>query len=173
MKIILTIKQQDIEPGYVEPENVQYYERYAARAVLLDESGRVALLHSSKRNYYKLPGGGVEKNEDMSRALARELLEEVGAEAEVTGEIGRVEEWRDNSDKQLHQVSDAYLAKVIGDIAQPDFTEEEIADGFSVVWADDIQHAIELVKSASTSVDYEVLFMSNRDSAILVAALSQ
>ena len=170
MKTLLTISQQDIEPSYIEREGVEYAERYATRAVLKDSLGRVALLYAAKRDYYKLPGGGVEQGEDMPKALARELLEEVGAQAKVISEIGSVEEWRDDA-KTLHQISDAFLAEVNGEVGKPDFTEKEKADGFSVVWAQDVGRAIELVESALDNPDVEVRFMATRDSAILKAVV--
>ncbi len=170
METILTITQSDIDPGFVMPENATWYERYAARAVLTDASGRIALLHAAKRDYYKLPGGGVEPGEDMALALARELLEEVGAEADVVGTVGRVEEWRSFDGQNMHQISDAYLAKVTGEIGTPDFTEKELAEGFSVVWAEGVEQAVSLVVSALDSPYPEVKFMALRDSTILKAS---
>ncbi len=169
MEVLKVIRQNDVEPGYASAEPAEYKKRFAARAVLKDAAGRIALLHAAQRNYYKLPGGGVEEGEDMALALARELLEEVGAVAEVTGEIGRVEEWRAYGDG-LHQVSDAYTAVVTGAIGEPDFTESELAEGFSVVWAKDVDEAIELVLSAEANADAGVKFMTTRDSAILYRA---
>lgn len=170
MKELLTIRQQDIEPEYIEREDVEYRDRYAARAVLKDALGRVALLFAGTRGYYKLPGGGVEEGEDKSLALTRELLEEVGAKAKVTSEIGRIEEWRVSADKALHQISDAFSAHVIGDIGEPSFTEKELADGFEVLWAKDIDEAIERVSRTLEHNDFEVRFMSLRDKTILEAA---
>lgn len=167
MKELLTITQQDIDPQYIEQTNVQYRDRYAARAVLKDDLGRIALLFAGTRNYYKLPGGGVEQGEDMSLALARELLEEVGVYAEVHGEVGRIEEWRVSADKALHQVSDAFLARVVGEVGEPSFTEEELADGFEVFWAKDIDEAIARVSQTLNHDDFEVRFMSLRDKTIL------
>ncbi len=94
MKEILVITQKDVDPTYTENGDVDYKIRHATRAVLSDTNGKVALLHSTAHNYYKLPGGGVEPGEDTLVALARELLEEVGAVAEVTGEVGRTRERR-------------------------------------------------------------------------------
>lgn len=170
MKQLLTITQNDIDPNFVERDGIEYRDRFAARAVLKDDLGRVTLLFASTRGYYKLPGGGVEQGEDMSLALARELLEEVGAEADVYGEIGRVEEWRVFDDGALHQISDAFLARVSGEIGEPSFTEKELADGFEVHWAKNIDEAIEHVSKTLSHQDIEVSFMSMRDKTILAAA---
>jgi len=170
MKELLKIRQQDVEPEYVERDDIEYRDRYAARAVLKDDLGRVALLFAGTRKYYKLPGGGVEQGEDMSLALARELLEEVGAVAAVDGEIGRVEEWRVFDDYGLHQISDAFSAHVIGEVGEPSFTDEELADGFEVFWAKDIDEAIKCVSQTLNHDDFTVRFMSRREKTILEAA---
>ena len=169
MKELLTIRQQDIDPSYIEQPDVEYRNRFAARAVLKDDTERIALLFAGTRQYYKLPGGGIEEGEDLSVALARELLEEVGVEAEVYGEIGRVEEWRVSEDRALHQVSDSFLAQVTGEIGIPSFTEQELAEGFEVHWAKDVKEAIEKISQTLDHADPEVRFMSLRDSAILKA----
>ena len=36
------------------------------------------MIHSIKYDYYKFPGGGIEKNEQRESALIREVLEETG-----------------------------------------------------------------------------------------------
>ena len=170
MNLIRTIRQSDVQSGLEEPKDVTYRERLAARAVLMDGDGRVALMHARVSNYYKLPGGGVEEGEDMHLALAREIMEEVGAKAEVLGDIGRVEEWRQWDNDGMHQVSDAYLARVSGPIGQPEFTEKELAAGFEVYWAQDLHEAIDLVSRTLEHENMEVRFMSLRDRSILEAA---
>lgn len=169
MNTILTITQQDIEPEFVPKEGVVFKERRAARAVLFDKNGRVALLHAARLGYHKLPGGGVEEGEDIALALARELQEEVGAEATVLSEIGEVEEWRVDAAGGLHQLSEAFVAEVSGSIGEPEFTEKELADGFSVVWAQDIDDAISRVSETLDHEDSGVRFMTLRDKAILEA----
>ena len=53
------------------------FSRPSARGIII-KNRKVAMIHSLKYDYYKFPGGGIEKNEDIKSALAREILEEAG-----------------------------------------------------------------------------------------------
>ena len=53
------------------------YVRNSSRCINI-KNGKVAMIYSQKYNYYKFPGGGIEKNETMIDALVRETLEETG-----------------------------------------------------------------------------------------------
>lgn len=133
----------------LNPENVTaeeagaYRIREAARAVVVDERGTIALLYVARDNYYKLPGGGIEGSEDSIAALKRECQEEIGCEIEVSGEIGLITEYRKKF--SLKQISYCYVAKVSGEKKIPEFTNDEIEHGFEVVWLtfDDAKAALE------------------------------
>jgi ADP-ribose pyrophosphatase YjhB (NUDIX family) len=48
------------------------------RALVLDAAEQVALVKHTYRDYWYLPGGGVNKRESFGDALSRELREEIG-----------------------------------------------------------------------------------------------
>lgn len=122
-----------INPENVSEEEIKNYDtREAARAVVIDKDGNIALLYVSKANYYKLPGGGIDEGEDKKSALLRECQEEIGCDVEVLSEIGSIIEYR--KIQNLKQTSYCYLAKVKGDKGTPNFTESEIRAGFKQVW---------------------------------------
>ena len=167
-KTILLLDQHEMDSSVNIDERDSYYVRKAVRAVLSDNFGHIALMYAKQRDYYKLPGGGVDEGEDLDIALSRELLEETGSKATVTEELGMVLEWRDF--KKMKQISYAYKASLEGEPGEPDFTQSEIDEGFEVRWIDNLDEAIKLIESKVTHEDLEVVFMSKRDAAILRAA---
>lgn len=65
MNLLATIQEPRVSRKKIQGLPERYHHRKAARAVVLDSDGSVALLHVSKFGYHKLPGGGVEENEDL------------------------------------------------------------------------------------------------------------
>ena len=52
-------------------------KRPSVRGIIL-RNGKIAMMHSQKYNYYKLPGGGIEPGESLEETLIREVREESG-----------------------------------------------------------------------------------------------
>ncbi len=90
MKQITLINLENVSTQEAE----KFAVRTAARAIVFDENNNIALLHATKYDYFKLPGGGIEKGEDPESAMRRECLEEIGCNVEVTGELGTILEYR-------------------------------------------------------------------------------
>ncbi|PTB37563.1 hypothetical protein M441DRAFT_60751 [Trichoderma asperellum CBS 433.97] len=130
--------------GIQQPETA-YIDRYAVRIVALNPLGDVAIIYVKRGNYLKLPGGGIEINEDHHNAAQREVEEETGAVVSLrgTGCIATTEEFRSD----LHQISYCYLADVLDTSGNPSLTEEERIDGLSHQWLP-INKAIEAMTSA-------------------------
>jgi 8-oxo-dGTP diphosphatase len=167
MQRLLTIRESDIYP---ERENLNpdsFRTRNAARAIVLNSKGGIALLNATTHNYHKLPGGGIELGENVSSALQRELLEEIGCKADITSEVGEVVEYRD--EWKLMQISHCYLAKQTGKQQAPSFTQSEIDEGFEIVWADNIKTAIKLLEQDKPK-NYDGLFIQRRDIQLLKTA---
>lgn len=169
MNTILTLTDQDFISDAPIGDRETYYHRFAARAVVMDDAGLVAVLHARARGHHKLPGGGIDEGEEILDALHREIREEVGVDVTIIDEIGVVEEHRDFV--PMNQTSYAFLTKVNGEKGMPEFTEEELAAGFEIVWVKDIDAAIEIIRSATGVHDVQGdAFMIRRDAAILQAA---
>jgi ADP-ribose pyrophosphatase YjhB (NUDIX family) len=134
---------------------------------MLTTKGKIYLIHMKTREYYKLPGGGIDEGESDTAALHRELLEECGTDGKILGEIGIVEEFRD--DVGLHQHSYCYLMQQEGSHGRAAYEASEVADGAELYIADSIKDAIQLVEG-SVPKDDECRFMQRRDSLLLKEA---
>ena len=51
--------------------------RHSARSIIIANK-KLAMIHSTKYDYYKFPGGGIENGEDPITAMVRETREEAG-----------------------------------------------------------------------------------------------
>ncbi|MGE5652757.1 MAG: NUDIX hydrolase [Bacillota bacterium] len=114
------------------------HERRSVRGIVLDASGKVALLRchgpvsdGHMMDCYLTPGGGMELGETKEMTVRRELGEELGIEIEILSEVGCIVD-RYNNIRQRNLVY-YYLVMVAG--SRPlQRTDEE--DGFitTVEW---------------------------------------
>ncbi len=167
MNTLLTITDQTLDPAAPKMDSSEYYVRHAARAVLLGASGQVYLLKINLHNYTKLPGGGIEEGEDIKVALARELMEEVGCQAEVLDEVGEIIEYRDQM--KWVQTSYCFIARQVGKQQAPNLEQDEIDEGAEDIVVTDIDEAIKLLESDEPD-DYEGKFIQIRDLCFLRTA---
>jgi 8-oxo-dGTP diphosphatase len=161
--------------AFINPENVTeaeaagYKVRKAARAIVFDDSGQVALLHATKTYYFKLPGGGMENGEDEETALKRECKEEIGCDIKIIEALGSTLEYRKKYG--LKQTSYCFFAEVVGKKGIPHLEQDEINEGFEAVWLP-LADALKKVRESKPTV-YEGLFMVPRDIALLEAAVKE
>lgn len=149
------------------PSPAAYEERKAARAVVFDSDGNVALLHATQKHYHKLPGGGVEEGESIEAALRREVLEEIGCSIGNLKELGMIEEYRNKL--QLHQLSYCFIVDIVGPKGEQHLEAGEMADGHEPKWLS-IERAIQTLEGESGVEDYEGKFIQMRDLTFLKAA---
>ena len=162
------IKLVNLE-AVTEEEAAEYSRREAARAIVFDENNSIALLHATKNGYFKLPGGGIEKGEDTMTALKRECREEIGCDIEVIKELGVIREYRKKY--KLNQISYCFIAKVIGSKGIPHLMEDEIAEGFEVVWMPIAEAKTKVAQGLQDM--YEAPYMISRDLAFIEEAMYQ
>lgn len=140
--------------------------REASRAVLFDENNLVPILYVAKKDFHKLPGGGIENGEDKIEALHRECLEELGCEIEVICEIGKTEETRKNH--HLHIINYCYFGKITKKTGVLNFDSDEINDGYEVKWVE-FDEALRLIKNDKPQ-NYNAKFIRLRELVVLEKA---
>lgn len=121
MSMLFKITDEDfgIEPKEMNNPRL----RLGSRGIVIREDGKIAVFNKSNKNEYKLPGGGIEGDENPEEAFKREVLEETGCEVEIIKALGTTEECKtlDN----FKQISYVFVGKVLKDTKQLNVTEKE------------------------------------------------
>jgi 8-oxo-dGTP diphosphatase len=171
MKLITRLSDSDFLGG--SPTFITNITRLSSRGILTDSQLNVAMMYMTKLDTYKLPGGGIEEVESKEEAFLREIKEETGYEAEITDELGYVEEHKNRNN--FMQYSYCYIAKV------KDFKMkncEELTDyekelGLKLQWMT-IDKALRLMNNSLDNCnDYSMKFMILRDKTILEEGLKK
>ncbi len=141
--------------------------RYASRAILKNNKGEIAIFNKSLKNEYKLPGGGIEEDEDKIKALKREILEETGCTIKDINFLGITIE--EKSSTNFKQISYIYECNVLEDTNNLHLTKKELDEGAKLIWTS-IENAYQLVKDSFNNLKgskydnlYKSLFMVKRD----------
>ncbi|MDD3242244.1 MAG: NUDIX hydrolase [Eubacteriales bacterium] len=141
--------------------------RRAARGILRDAQGRVALLHMAGNGCDKLPGGGIEDGESPAQAFCREVREETGFACDTPVLLGTVEE---------HKVRNAFLqrsfvftAAARGEPGERALTRAEQAAGMELRWLELEEARALTMGSLENCAEYGLKFMLLRELAILNA----
>jgi 8-oxo-dGTP pyrophosphatase MutT (NUDIX family) len=168
MKLLGEISEKSLGISETEILGKKYTLRKSARCVLLNDKNEVSLQFVGKNNYYKLPGGGVDEGETEKDALVREIIEEVGCDITIEQELGIIIEYRDAH--ELIQISYGYIARVKGDIREPEYTQSEIDDGFEAVWKP-VDEAIVLLENHCPKEPYQIEHIVAREKMFLKEAV--
>jgi len=100
-------------------------------AVVVDDKGRIALVHRKDNGLWALPGGGMELGESIEDCAVREVKEETGLDVEITGLVGiytnprHVMAYSDGEVRQ--QFSICYTTRLIGGELAYDVESTDIA----------------------------------------------
>ncbi len=172
MDVLFKLTDEDI--GMLEKEVKEYKTRLAARGIILNSEGKIAIQSKRNTKEYKLIGGGLEEGEQPSEGFKREVLEETGCEVDIIEKLGIVEEYI--SFKGAKQISHVFVAKVIDNNHKLGLTEKETVEGANLIWVSP-QEAIKLIEDSyaqltSSTYDknydvYRMKFISLRDKKIL------
>lgn len=112
--------------------------RPSVRGIIFS-GGKLAMVHSLKYDYYKFPGGGIEKGESHEQTLCREVLEEtgLGIHPSTIKEYGLViRKSKGLEDDIFIQENFYYLARVTSKISNQNLDDYEAEEKFTLEWVD-------------------------------------
>jgi 8-oxo-dGTP pyrophosphatase MutT (NUDIX family) len=97
------------------------------------------MIYSKRRNYYKIPGGGIEQGEDNVTAMIREVKEEVGLIVipETVKEFGYVHRIQKGEHEPIFiQDNFYYICDVDSQQIETEYSDKEKMEEFIPVWID-------------------------------------
>lgn len=167
---LFTITDKDI---FETPEPIlqTLHIRFAARGIVINDHGQIAILHKVKKNEYKLPGGGLEHLETPLEAFRREVMEETGCLIKNVEEIGVVEEIKTHT--KFRQLSTVYVSRVKKDMKFTKYSKQEIDEGSETIWMSPrdavkvIGESIDRLKASEYDSLYQSKFVVQRDKKII------
>ncbi len=166
MKLIASL----IDDQY--PKARKYKARIAARAVVYNAKGEIALTHLladdqfGHRDYFELPGGGKKIYEIVSESVLREVKEELGVDGEIKAELGIVHDFYNLISQENY--SYYYLVKV-NTIGTKHLEERESRLIDKIVWIN-INDALEIFEKQLTISGVGLLVARREFPIIQIAA---
>ena len=131
MRLLYEMDKKNYDP------NGTRFSRPSVRGIIFRD-GKVAMMHSEKYDYYKFPGGGMERGESQIQTLIREVREETGltvipSTIQAYGYVHRVE--KGYPEDIFEQDNFYYLCEVAAERGEPVPEAYEIEERFSLVYA--------------------------------------
>ena len=115
--------------NYIESGTIG--RRPSVRGIIIKD-GKIAMMHSLKYDYYKLPGGGIEEGEQLEDTLIREVREESGlvVKPDSIKEFGYVRRIEKGKIEDIFIQENFYYLCDVEDVIQAqeldDYEEEEV-----------------------------------------------
>lgn len=176
-KLTLIKKITDKDFDIKEKRLIDPKRRTAARGIIENKDGKIAIFFKSKMNEYKLPGGGIDLGEDKEKAFKREALEETGCIIKNIKEMGITIE--EESQTNFIQKSYVFKSKVQKNTNKLDITEREKEEGAELIWLhpkealDRMKNSIDRIRESRFENKYNSSFIIKRDIAILEYYLNE
>lgn len=161
----------DLDFGLISKDLDNPIIRYASRGIVFDDNDNIAIINKRLKNEYKLPGGGIESNENPKEAFLREVFEETGCHIEITNYLGKIVEEKGLTN--FKQVSYVFVGRVLKNTKELHLTKKETDEKTVLLWKK-MDEALKLIKDSQENImgsmydsKYQSLFVVKRDEKIL------
>ena len=88
-----------------------YLYRLSIKSIILNDTGEILFVKESGRDWWDLPGGGMDHGEDIKAAIAREMKEEVNLTGDFTYRIVHVDDPAELKNAKVFQVRLIFIIK--------------------------------------------------------------
>lgn len=149
--------------------------RHSARAILISDA-KIVMIHSLEYNYYKFPGGGIERGERKEDALIRETLEETGRHIlpdtiEEFGYIHRIRKSLKYDDECFIQNNYYYFCDATDEISATKYDASEQSERFEPVLVDPHIAYEENAKLSKDDSHYDMAYRENLILELLIGRM--
>ena len=125
----LTKVLQPTHPDFLKPVVEHPNIRNSVRCLLINPNQEICLLYSRARDYYAIPGGGIEPGESLLQALNRETLEETGYLLKNPKPIGNIYEQRYDG------ITTTFFFSALPDkVLHPNYMPDELEEDYILKW---------------------------------------
>lgn len=151
-----------VHESYDNLSEPRIFERTAARGIIL-HGEEILMIYTKRYNDYSIPGGGVDKGEDIKEGLIRELEEETGARnIEIISGFGNYEEYRPTHYPEydiMHMMSHFYVCNASKELGEANPEDYEVKNGSEPVWVnihEAIRHNTHVINSKEKSMGMSI-----------------
>jgi len=109
-----------------ESRGNDYLFRVALKAVVMNKDNHILVVKETGRDWWDVPGGGIDHGESIKEGLSRELNEEVGYVGNFQYEPLEVSEPRILADRHMYQIRITFLVRPINVNFQPGEDGDEV-----------------------------------------------
>lgn len=168
MRLLFEIDKKDYE------HCTRHFVRNSVRSIIIRD-GKIAMIHSLKYDYYKLPGGGIENGESPVEAMIRETREEAGlvVKPETVKEYGyvhRIQRSDMDSSECFVQDNYYYLCEAEPEAVRQDLDAYEAQEAYTLEYVAPLM-AIQKNRSVDASPYNPIMF--EREARVLELLISE
>lgn len=94
-----------------DARRTDYLYRVSIKCIVMDELDEILLVKESGRDWWDLPGGGMDHGENIKSAIAREMKEEVNLTGDFTYKIVYVDDPKELENIKVSQIRLIFMVK--------------------------------------------------------------